>query len=60
MPSYDWIGLTVVLLTFRDGECGFSTVGVGAILGNERGIQEQNYVALLQGSGMTAGFYYRS
>ena len=50
----------VVLLTFSDGECGFDTVGVGAILGNERGIQEQNYVALFQGSGMTAGFYYRN
>ena len=32
--------------------------GVGAILGNEYGIQGQNYVALLQGSEITAGFHY--
>ena len=45
------IGLSLVLLTcFWDSECGFSTVGVGVILGNGCGIQGQNYVALLQGS----------
>ena len=34
------IKLMVVLLRFLwDGECGFSTVGIGAILGNECGIQ---------------------
>ena len=56
------IGLVMmVLLTFFwDGEYGFSTVAVGAILGNGYGIQGQNYVALLQGSGITAGFHHRS
>ena len=56
------IRLIVVLLTFfwGDGENGFSTVGTGAILGNGRGIQVQNYVALLQGSEMTTGFHYRN
>ena len=51
------IGLVVVLLTFFcDGECGFSTVGVGGILGNGCRIQGQNYVALLQGSKAIGGF----
>ena len=37
------IGLMVVLLMiFWDGECGFSTVGNGAILANGCGIQGQN------------------
>ena len=56
------IKLMVVTLTFFevDGEYGFSTVGVGSILGNGRGIQEQNYFALLPGSEMTAGFHYRN
>ena len=34
--------------------------GVGAILGNWYGIQRHNYVALLQGSEITAGFLYRN
>ena len=51
MPSYDWIGLIVVLLTFLgDSGYGFSTMGVGAIPGNGREIQGKTYVALLQGS----------
>ena len=57
------IGLMVVLLTFFFGggdEYGFSNVGVGVILGNGCGIQGQNYVTLLQGSKMTAGFHYRN
>ena len=56
------IGLVMmVLLTFFwDGQYGFSTVAVGAILGNGYGIQGQNYVSLLQGSGITAGFHHRS
>ena len=56
------IGLVMmVLLTFFwDGEYGFSIVAVGAILGKGCGIQGQNYVALLQGSGTTAGFHHRS
>ena len=41
----------VVLLTFFcDGEYGFSTVEVGAILGTGCGIQGKNYIALLQES----------
>ena len=47
----------VLLMFFWDGEYGFSTVGVGAILGNGFGIQGKNYVALLQGSEVTAGFH---
>ena len=34
--------------------------GVGAIPGNGYGIQGQNYVALFQGSEMSAGFHYRN
>ena len=34
--------------------------GVGAILGNGYGIQGLNYLALLQGSEITAGFHYRN
>ena len=45
---------------FLDGDYGFSTVRVGAILGNGRGTQGQNYVVLLQGSEMTVGFHYRN
>ena len=33
---------------------------VNTILGNGYGIQGQNYVALLQGSEMTAGFHFRN
>ena len=55
------IRLMVVLLTFFGvDEHGFSTVGIDAILGNWCGIQGQIYVALLQGSEMTAGFHYRN
>ena len=52
----------VVLLTFFcwHVEYGFSFVRVGAILGNESGIQGQNYVALLQESEVTAGLCYRN
>ena len=53
------IGLTVGLLTlFGGSEYGLSIVGVPAVLGNGCGIQELNYVALLQGSEMTARFHY--
>ena len=34
--------------------------GFGAILGNKYEIQGQRYVALLQGSEITAGFHYRN
>ena len=55
------IRLMVVLLTFFEvGEYGVSNVGVGVISGNGCGIQRQNYVTLLQGSEMIAGFYYRN
>ena len=33
---------------------------VAAILGNGYGIQGQNYVALLQGKEMPAGFHFRN
>ena len=39
---------------------GFSSMVVGAILGNGSGIQGQNYVALLQGSEMMARLYYKN
>ena len=49
---------------FGDGEYGFSTVGVLVrslpILGNERGIQLQNYVASLPASEMIAGFHCKN
>ena len=50
----------VLLTLFSGGEYGFSNTGVGAILGNGCGIQGHNYVKLLQGSEMTAGFHYRN
>ena len=51
------IGLSGSAVFFGDGECGFSTVGVGVITGNEYGIQNLIYIALLQGSRVTAGFH---
>ena len=50
----------VLLTPFWKCEYGFSTVGVGTVLGNECEIQGQNYGALLQGSETTAGFPYKS
>ena len=47
-------------MLFWDGEYGFSNMGVGTAVGNGSGIQGQNYVVLLQGSEMTAGFHYRN
>ena len=44
----------------KAGECGFSTLGVDAILGIGCGIQGQNYIELLQESLMTAGYHYRN
>ena len=38
----------------------FSSMGVDTILGNESGIQWQNYGAILQESEMTAGFHSRN
>ena len=59
---YAPFGLMVVLLMFHS--CMTSIVSVlwevGAILGNGCGIQGQNYVALLQGSGIPAGFHSRN
>ena len=55
------IGLMVVLLMFFWMESMVLLLwGVDAILGNGYGIRGQNYVALLQGSEMSAGFHYRS
>ena len=59
VPPYYWANGGSVDV-FWVGEHGFSTVGVGAILGNGCGILGQNYVALLQGSEMTAGFHYKN
>ena len=58
-PPYDWASNDSSIDVFWDGEYGFSTLGVVAILGNGCGIQGQNYVALLQGS-ETTGFHHRS
>ena len=59
MPPYDWANGGSVD-DFRGGVCGSSNVGVDAILGNGCEIQRQNYITLLQGSKMTAGFHYRN
>ena len=59
-PPYDWASNDGSIDVFWDGEYGFSTVGVVAILGNGCGIQGQNYVALLQGSETTTVFHHRS
>ena len=48
----------MLLSLFWDGEY-VSAVGVGVIPGNGCGIQEQMYIALLQGSKVTAGFHYK-
>ena len=51
------IGLMVALLMafFMCDELSLVLWGVGAILRNECGHREQNYVALFQGSEMSAG-----
>ena len=53
------IGLMVVLLTFFSCWVWFYLWGVDAILGNGCGIERQNYVVLLQGGKVYAGFRYR-
>ena len=54
------IGLMVVLLTFFWMESMVLLLWVvDAILGDRYEIYGQNYVALLQGSEMSAGFHYR-
>ena len=52
------IRLMVALLIFfgGDGEYGFSTVVVGAILGNERGIQSKIILHYSQGVKWQQGF----
>ena len=59
---YTRFGLIVVCLTFHS--CITSMVlvlwEVDAILENGYGIQGQNYVVFLQGSGMPAGFHFRN
>ena len=52
--------MAVLLTSFMHGEYGFSSVRTGAILGNGCGIQGQDYVPLVQGSEITAGFRYRN
>ena len=59
MAPYDWANGGSVDV-FLDGEYGLLLWGVDAILGNGYGIRGQNYVALLQGSEMSAGFHYRN
>ena len=56
------IGLMVVWLKGFFGIVSMVLVlwEVAAILGNACGIKRQNYVALLQGSEMSAGFHYRN
>lgn len=46
MPPDGWANAGYIDVVL-DGEYGFSTVRVGAILGNGRGTQGQNYVLLL-------------
>ena len=60
MPSHNWAKWWFFWFVFcTHGEYGLVPWGVGTILGNGYGIQGQNYVALLQGSEMSAGFHYR-
>ena len=58
------IMITIIIFnnnTFlRMGSIGLVLWGVGAILGNEHGIQGQIYTALLLGSEMSVGFYHRN
>ena len=54
-----WL-IVVLLMFFLHGEYHFSSIGVDTILGNESGIQWQNYGAILQESEMTAGFHNRN
>ena len=54
-----WL-IVVLLMFFLHGEYHFSSMGVDTILGNESGIQWQNYGAILQESEMTAGFHSRN
>ena len=58
---YAPLRLGYVLSTFflGGGWSGFSTVGVGAILGNECTIQDQNYIALLPRNEVIAGLHYK-
>ena len=59
MPVYDWANCGCVNFFL----CMVSMIlflwGVDAVLWNDYGIQQQNYLVLLQGSEMTAGFCYR-
>ena len=59
MAPYDWANGGSVDVSL-DGECSFTSMGVDAILGNGCEIRGQNYIALLQGSEMSAGFHNRS
>ena len=52
------LALMAILLAFFTYGMVFVLWGVGAILENGYRIQEQNYVTLLQGSEMSAGFHH--
>ena len=55
------IGLMVDLLEFfSHGEYGFSSMGSWGYSREWHATQGQNYVALLLGSEISAGFYYRN
>ena len=54
------IGLTVVAdVFFTYSVYGFSSLGVGPILGNRDGILRQNYAALRQGIEMKENLFSR-
>ena len=57
MLPYDWANDGSLDVLFLHGMV-LVLWGVGAILGNEYRIQWQNYIGLLQGSKMPAGFHY--
>ena len=62
IPPYDWANRSSVDVSsgWWPGEYSFITLGVDAILGNGCGIQGQNSVKVLQGSGMTTRYHYRN
>ena len=59
LPGGGWASPCVLLLTFFSWWVWFYLWSVDAILGNGCGIEGQNYVVLLQGGTMYAGFRYR-
>ena len=57
---YDWANGGSIDIFLRMVSMALVLWGVGTILGNGHRIQGQNYVALLLGSEMSAGFHYRN